>query len=232
MKTFGFMLLLLCIAASALEITDFIHDNADLLTATEEQELRTILTELYDTGQAQYAVVTIDTLDDKDITGYAWELAEGVLGEEGKNNGLLLLVALEERQYRFEVGRGLEPTLPDGKIGRIGRTYLVPHFKEENYGTGIIEASKAIHAVLAQDTASAYYVETPTTNTHLWWAAFILLTLMIIISYIGARGGRSSNDYFIAAGMASTMYRGSGFGGFGGGSFGGGGAGGSWRQIE
>jgi len=231
MKKYILILLLLSLATSALDITDFIQDDADVLSLAEEQELRSILKGLYDKELAEYAIVTIPRLEGKDITSYAWELAEGTLGDSQKNNGLLLLVALEDRKYRFEVGRGLEPLLPDGKIGRIGRTYLVPAFREEQFGAGIINASKAIHAVLSEDTNSSYYVKEAAPSISLkWWMILILLLALFIIPPFFGRH-RSGDDYFIAAMMASSMSRGrglGGFGGFGGGSFGGGGAGGGW----
>src|SRR3989338_6188279 len=94
------------------------------------------------------AVVIIPSLEGRDIEGYAFELANDKLGSKETNNGLLLLISITDRKYRFEVGRGLEPIFNDAKIGRIARTYLVPAFQEEQYGQGIINAMNSIHVEL------------------------------------------------------------------------------------
>jgi len=232
-------LFLLMIPLATAEITGFINDYAGILSDADKQQIEPILKGLYDQDLAEFAVVTVPNLEGRDIEGYAWELAEGKLGKKDKNNGLLLLVAVEDRQYRFEVGRGLEPVLPDGKIGRIGRNYLVENFRAGNYGEGIKEAVLAVQAVITEDNASEYYVqETPPVNKYAAIAVliFFLMFIIIMISAIkhAKKHGRSDADFFFAAWLAGNMLRGKGggfgggFGGFGGGSFGGGGAGGGW----
>jgi uncharacterized protein len=237
MKSWIIITLILCVLASA-QITTFVTDNANILEPSEESQLESILSSLNEKGAAQYAVVTIQSLEGRDIQGAAFEMANGVLGEQGKNNGLLLLVAVDDREYRFEVGRGLEPTLPDIVVGRIGRDYLVPHFREGNYGFGIIEASKAIEARLLSQNESEYYV-TDETSQLPEWAIFIIVMVAIIIILITfsilfpqgpsyknyGRGGGISGGF---GGRFSGGKSGGGFGGFGGGSFGGGGGGGKW----
>ncbi|RMF06732.1 TPM domain-containing protein, partial [Candidatus Woesearchaeota archaeon] len=122
----------------------FVQDNAGILSPEEKALLSEILRQIYDSGRAEFAVVTINSLDGTPIEDYSYNLVEGRLGKEGADNGLLLLVAVEDRKYRFEVGRGIEDVLNDAKVGRIGRHYLVPNFKSGEYGKGIILASVAI----------------------------------------------------------------------------------------
>lgn len=229
------MFLLLALSVTAVSIDGLVNDEANVLTKDEERELEGVLRPLYDAGVAQYAVVTVPSLEGRDVEGYAFDLAEGVLGEREKNNGLLLLVAIEDRKYRFEVGRGLEPVLPDIVVGRIGREFLVPHFREGNYAAGILEASRAVSAKVQNETESSYYVAETQGRPN---AAVFLLSFLLVIIIIGvifsalAGGGRSDGDYFLTAWAASQMMRGGGvgggFGGFGGGGFGGGGASGGW----
>ncbi len=236
MKRLIIIALLLCALVSAQTITTFVMDNANILEPSEESQLESILSNLKDKGAAQYAVATIQSLEGRDIQGTAFEMANGVLGEEGKNNGLLLLVAVDDREYRFEVGRGLEPILPDIVVGRIGRDYLVPHFREENYGAGIIEASKAIEARLLSQNESEYYVTDEPDDGVPWWVILLIIifVIIIIISVIISilfPGGGGYQNY--GGGIGGGFSGGGSFGGgrsggFGGGSFGGGGAGGKW----
>lgn len=236
MKRFLIALLLLCALVSAQTITTFVTDNANILEPSEESQLESILQNLYDKGAAQYAVVTIQSLEGRDIQGTAFEMANGVLGEEGKNNGLLLLVAVDDREYRFEVGRGLEPVLPDIVVGRIGRDYLVPYFREENYGTGIIEASKAIEARLLSQNESEYYVTDEPDEGVPWWVILLIMIFVIIIMisvilsilFPGGGGYQNYGGGGIGGGFGGGSFGGGSSGGFGGGSFGGGGAGGKW----
>ena len=117
-----FLLLILIPFTLAQEIEDktFVNDYADIINPEEEIELNSVLNNLYEKDIAEFAVVTIKSLEGKDIESYSLNLAQEVLGDE-KNNGLLLLVSLEDKKYRFEVGRGLEAILNDAKVGRIGR---------------------------------------------------------------------------------------------------------------
>ncbi|MBW3018747.1 TPM domain-containing protein [Candidatus Woesearchaeota archaeon] len=237
MKRILIILLLLPCVFAQIELTGYVNDYAGIISYADKLELEQICKQLQDSGTAEFAIVTVPSLEGRDIEGYAWELAEGKLGKKDKNNGLLLLVALDDRQYRFEVGRGLEPVLPDGKIGRIGRTYLVENFKNEEYGKGIKEAVLAVQAVLTEDAESEYYV---TETVSQKWAlvgmivVFVMFILFIIVVINAAKHSkkRGDSDYFWAALIAGNMMRGrggfGGFGGFGGGSFGGGGAGGGW----
>lgn len=244
-RIFLLLALLLCVSSNAQEIKGFVNDYANVLSPEQEAELEGILNSLYEAKLAEYAVVTINSLEGRDIEGYAYELAEGNLGEEGKNNGLLLLVAVDDRKYRFEVGRGLEPVLPDITAGRIGRQYLVPNFRNEDYGLGVIEASKAVKAIIAEDTNSTYYntdrslgeeLERVQTLFHIGFIIVIILLIAFATWQTGRRKKRGDDsDYFLAAwalgNILSNKGKGGfsgGFGGFGGGSFGGGGASGGW----
>ena len=210
--------------------------------------IKLVLQKLYATKTAEFSVVTIDSLEGQDIESYALNLAQGKLGDKEKNNGLLLLVSVSDRKYRFEVGRGLEPIFNDAKIGRIGRTYLVDNFRDGAYGKGVYEASLAVSSILMGDNESAYYVpDTPPQTRRNNSSSFIsfLIFFMIIFSILGSMGKKGStyrkrDRFFDAALMAGLMFGGrgrggfggglggGGFGGFGGGGFGGGGAGGSF----
>ena len=230
---------------SAVEINGFVNDYANVISPQYQGELQGILQKLYDTKTAEFSIVTIDSLEGQDIESYALNLAQGKLGDKEKNNGLLLLVAIKERKYRFEVGRGIEPILNDAKIGRIGRTYLIENFRNEDYGKGIYESSLAVSSILLGETDSEYYVTAlPQTRRNTSGVFISLFFLFILISSISGSSGiknhkyRKRDRFFNAAIMAGLLFGGGGrggsgggmggFGGFGGGGFGGGGASGGW----
>ncbi|MBN2422869.1 TPM domain-containing protein [Candidatus Woesearchaeota archaeon] len=242
------LLLLIPFVFSKVEIKGLINDYSNILSASEKSEIESVLKSIYDSKKAEYAVVIIDSLEGQDIDSYAWNLAEDNLGDTEKNNGLLLLIAINDRQYKFETGRGLEPDLPDILLGRIGREYLTPNFREDNYGKGILEASKAIQSILIGDTESEYYVNNePEVNYFPLIVMFIIIFFIILSAVFSAKHPSSKNkkrndtDYLVAGYVLGSIlgggkgrggfggFSGGGFGGFsGGGSFGGGGARGGW----
>lgn len=241
-------LLILPQVFSQIEIKGYVNDYANIIDSPTKIELENNLKQIYDSGIAQYSIVTVKSLEGKDIQFYSLNLAQSHLGSSEKNNGLLLLVALDERQYRFEVGRGIEDVLNDAKVGRIGRNYLVPNFKAEDYNKGILEASLAVKSILLNNTASEYYINDQPQNfekysTLILFMVFILF-FIILPAFIRYYAKKKNKDrYFNAATGAAILFggrRGGGgglaggggsggvFGGFGGGGFGGGGAGGNW----
>ncbi|MBU0615617.1 MAG: TPM domain-containing protein [Nanoarchaeota archaeon] len=234
------IVLLLGSFVSAVEISGLVNDYAGVLSSSERTELESVLKQIYDSGESQYAVVTIKSLEGQDIESYSLNLAQEVLGDKEKNNGLLLLVAIDDRKYRFEVGRGLEGIFNDAKIGRIGRQYLVDNFRAGEYGKGIIEASKAVRSVLLGDVEDAYYVDDSVSQEEVlisYLPNIIFLFIMLLFIFSAARKrGKHKDRFFDAAVGAMILFGGGrgggggggGFGGFGGGGFGGGGAGSGW----
>ncbi|MFH1132868.1 MAG: TPM domain-containing protein [Nanoarchaeota archaeon] len=237
------MFLALPFAQAAYSISGYVNDYAGIIDAASKAEIEGIAQQLQQNGSAEYAVVTIPSLEGRDIEGYAFELAEGHLGN-ANNNGLLLLVSLQDRKYRFEVGRGLEARLNDAKVGRIGRYFLVPNFKSGNYSKGILEATKAVQEELTcTECATGVPPPIPRTVVIVLSILFVILfiVLPITVSVLKKKGiikDVKSQRYFDAASGAVILFgsgpkwggghSGGGFGGFGGGSFGGGGAGGGW----
>ena len=98
----------------------YVQDFADVLSADEENQLKSIGRNLEDQTTAQVAVLTVNTIGDKTIADYANEaFRQYGIGSKEENNGVLLVLAMNERQVRIEVGYGLEGRIPDGKAGRI-----------------------------------------------------------------------------------------------------------------
>ncbi len=226
-----------------------VKDYAGVLSQVEFQEISGYLNSFYESNTAQFAVVIVNSLDGQDIDSFALELAQGNLGDSETNNGLLLLISIEDRKYRFEVGRGIEPYLNDAKVGRIGRDIIAPAFKEGNYAGGIKSSILQIGTELGVEVSNSMPPPiTGSTNVSSWfnpyWIfVFIFFILPMIQRLFQKKGkgkngkGKGNDNLFMAALLASSMMRGGGrggfggsggFGGFGGGGFGGGGAGGGW----
>ena len=128
--------------------TGFVTDTAQMLTTEERQSLETSLRRLKTEIGNEVAIVTIPSLEGEPIEDYAVKLfAQWGIGQEEKDNGLLILVAKDDRAMRIEVGYGLEGMLNDAKAGRIIRDVMAPRFQEEQYGAGLADA---VHAIVGE----------------------------------------------------------------------------------
>ena len=252
----GFLLILLLLLPLALaespddiKIDNFVNDYANILTSEQTSALSNQLGAIYNSGKAEVAVVIINSLDGYESQDFAQRISEGNLGDE-TNNGLLILISVDDRKYWFNVGRGIEPVFNDAKIGRIGREELVPFFKQEMYFEGIASSVNKIAEELEVEITNEIKIrQVPQIRIN---PGLVMMIIFFILSIIRAsaeeknnkKGGkkkkRNNDDLFWTAMIASSLLRGGrrgggfggnfggGFGGFGGGSFGGGGAGGGW----
>jgi len=185
----------------------------------------------------------IPTLNDYPIEMYAYETAtKNKIGTKENNNGVLFLIAKNDRKLRIEVGYGLEGALPDALCGSILRNDVRPYFKQGEYFEGIKAGINAIKAA----TVGEYKAppKEKSKSKFKGFSSFIIIIIFIIISIISriGRGRKGGGGGFIflpgAGGFGSRSGSsfggfgsgGGGFGGFsgGGGSFGGGGSSGSW----
>jgi uncharacterized protein len=232
----------------SLKAQGYVNDFAGVLSEQTNQQLTALCTEVDQKAHAQIAVVTIRTLDDLEAADFANRLFKrwGV-GHQDDNRGVLILVAVDDHKYWIEVGYGLEPILPDGKVGGFGRE-MVPRLRAGDYNGGLLHLTSEIADVVARDRGITLSNGPPPGETSdqtqtrpglnlsdsiLWTVlilVFILLTFVtrgrilwwvLLIILQGSRGGGSRSSGGFGGG-------GGGFGGFGGGASGGGGAGGSW----
>jgi uncharacterized protein len=137
-------------------------DQANLLSPAQEAELTQKLEALQRASSRQLVVATVSSLQDVPIEDYGYQLGRAWrIGQQGANNGVILLVAPNEKRVRIEVGYGLEPILPDALASRIIEQQIVPRFRANDYAGGIIAGSDAIIAQLqapletAERTAAA-----------------------------------------------------------------------------
>jgi len=134
-------------------LTGRVTDNAEILSKEMRQTISESLKAHEQKTGNQIAVLTIPSLDGESIEDYAVNVFNSwKLGQKGKDNGILLIVAPNDRRMRIEVGYGLEGTLPDGLAGSIIRNIMTPQFKTGNYNDGIQAGIKAIIEVLEGGT--------------------------------------------------------------------------------
>lgn len=116
----------------------FVNDFANVLTEQDEAEIFTKAENLYNACKAQVVVVTVNSLDGEEIEDYSIGLArEWGIGDKDKDSGILLLLSVDDREVRIEVGSGLEGALPDSKTGRILDTYGMEYFRNDDFSAGL-----------------------------------------------------------------------------------------------
>ncbi len=131
-----------------LELTGRVVDAAEILSNGEEQKLAASLAEIEKSTQAQLVVVTTPSLEGRSIADYSLMLGRGWgIGSKARNDGLLLVVAPNERQVRIEVGYGLERTVEDPEAAEIIRQ-IIPHFEQGDLPAGIVRGVELLELEL------------------------------------------------------------------------------------
>jgi uncharacterized protein len=232
-----------------LKATDYVNDFAHVLDSATIAQMDDICRQIDEKAHAQIAVVTIHSLDGSDIESYAVDLFhQWGVGNKSTDRGVLILYAIDDHRARVEVGYGLEPILPDGKVGGFQRE-AVPLMHSEQYNQALLLVTSRIAGVIAQDAGiqlTNAQAEAPAQPVRQQPSGGISLGGIVIVGIIilvvlftplrsvlfwmifsgmfggGGRGGGWGGGGFGGGGG------GGGFGGFGGGSSGGGGASSSW----
>lgn len=150
----------------------YISDPDGLLNTTDATTLNSMIAGLEQTSTAQIAIVMVGSIGQENPKDFATRLFNHWgIGQASTDNGLLILSVMDQRRTEFETGYGLEGVLPDIYCYRIGMQKLVPHFKEGNYGTGLISAVEEIKRIL-EDPAAIEEIRAETEGSkgplH-WW---------------------------------------------------------------
>jgi len=212
------------------ELTGRVVDQAGLLSAAVEESLTGDLQRHEAETTNQVVVVTLESLGGYDIADYGFQLGRHWgIGQEGKDNGVLLIVAPSERKMRIEVGYGLEGALTDATAKSIIERVIVPKFKSGDFEDGVREGVAAILDVLGGEEWSG--TDQTSDQDELTFLEIVMIAAFLIIfvvlwwasSHFGWGGGWGGGFRSGGGGFSS----GGGFSG-GGGSFGGGGASGGW----
>jgi uncharacterized protein len=214
-------------------LTGRVVDEAGLLTAAESRSLTEMLEAHERATTNQVVVVTLKSLQGTSIEDYGYQLGRHWgIGQKGKDNGALLIVAPNERKVRIEVGYGLEGELTDAASKLIIENIIVPAFKAGQFGPGIVAGTGAILKVLGGEElvvpAKRREAERETGGLPLLPMLFVgLFWLLAMRGRSGRRGGVYPIFFPGGGGRGGGGFGGGGFSG-GGGGFGGGGASGSW----
>ena len=225
------ILLALVLPAAALDVPSsngYVTDQAGIISSATEQKLERFLRSFEESDSTQIAILTIASLQGESVDEYALKVAETWgIGQKGKDNGALLLVAKGDRKIRIEVGYGLEGKLTDLLSGRIIDNEISPRFKQGDFDGGIIAGVGAMTQAVRGEykgTARANGKKKRSPFGLLFFLFFLgpgLLRMFLPHSRYGRRGG----IWF--GGGGGGGFGGGGFSG-GGGGFGGGGSSGSW----
>jgi uncharacterized protein len=222
----------------------YILDEAGLLNPEEENALEQKMRGYADSTSTQFAIVLVNSTNGRDPYDYAIDIGKvwGV-GQKGKNNGVVILVAMQDRKLRIVTGRGIEDVLPDAVCKRIINRILKPTFKAGVYYQGLDEATTEMMRRASGEFKNEDSGEEPQGIP----PVIIIFLILIIISIIkavrngggkGGPGSRGGGMFFPPIFLGGGNYGSGGgsggggggfdFGGFGGGDFGGGGAGGDF----
>lgn len=219
----------------------YVEDQANVIAANHEKSLNGLLQELEQKTGIQYIVLTLHSLQGEPIESLGLRLAhtEWKLGQAEKDNGLLFILAVQDKRYRFEVGYGLEGTVPDAFVGRIGSNVLAPAMRANQPSEGVYQANLQVVQQLAQaagiqltgmPTLKTVPVQSRRSRRTLPFCGLLPMLILFMIFFGGGGRGRGGGGWLIwpllLGGMGRHRHHG-GFGGFGGGfgGFGGGGGG-------
>jgi uncharacterized protein len=229
----------------------YINDFAGIISPEAENVMSAVASEVKAKTGAEISVVTIETTGGIEIEAYSVDLymAWGI-GEKGKDNGVLLLVAFQDQQLWIKTGYGLEGAIPDAEAHRIYRDVLRPGFRAGQYDQALLSATTMladlilgeIGGKLAFSDSLAYRQllarqddrvgrSSRARTLYMLLSFFMPLSIFVLLRIAAARrgyGGRRGGGFWIGGVGGTSGGFGGGVGGFGGGACGGGGAGGGW----
>ncbi len=215
----------------------FVNDFADVMDDATETAIYNAGAHLYQKTGAQAVVVTIDSLDGAPVREYALQLGrEWGIGNEEKNNGVLLLLAVNDREVTIEVGYGLEGAITDAQSGLLLDRYAIPYFSVDEFAEGL----QATYDAIVNEVYLEYGMEAdpnyvPVEEYENDGSAYGILLVLAVLAVLGwmLRSPYGLTRFVVMKQLLGNHHHGGGFhGGFGGGggfrggggSFGGGGA--------
>ncbi len=207
-----------------------VHDDVGVLSQETVRYMEGSLRQFEDSTSNQIAILIVPSLEGETIDQFGIRVAEKwKLGTADRDNGVIVLIAMQERKMRIEVGQGLEGPLPDAICNRIIRNEMAPAFRRQDYDEGVIECIDGIRkAIKGEYRGSGHQSRGKRLPI-----GFIVFLIIIIIAMRSRRGGgrgtgwSSGRGWYGGSGWSGRGGGGGGFSGFGG-SFGGGGSSGSW----
>jgi uncharacterized protein len=224
----------------------YINDFVGVLSPSMKQHLESLATEVKQKTGAEIAVAVVPSLGGETVEDYANLLGERWEVGDQDDRGALLVLAIEDRKVRWEIGYGLEPIITDGRAGAI-LDQMTPSLRKADYDSAIGAGVLLVAQVIAQDaevtlTGAAALPQPqrqPRRNRGVWWPLFFILPFLLWPRrrrYGGWQGNALTTAWMLGSlgriggrgGIGGGSFGSGGFGGFGGGGFGGGGASRSW----
>ncbi len=171
-----------------------VTDLAGVLTAQQSANLEARLKALEESDSTQVAVLIIPTLEGEALEDYSVRVATAWrLGQKGRDNGALLLIAMKERKVRIEVGYGLEPTLTDARCSQIIQNDILPRFREgqfyEGIETGVDAITQVVRGVYQPTSAGSRSTSRRSGGSAINWLIVLFFPLVWILSFTGKWGG-------------------------------------------
>lgn len=198
-----------------------VTDTANILTATTKEKMSSYLNNVNEKTGIQVALLTVKSLNGEEIESFSMRVAENwKLGQKGKDNGVLMLLALNEHKVRIEVGYGLEGVLTDAYCGLIIRQVMIPYFRQDAYAKGLEQGLRAVVQKAAgqdiqenEDSLNPLITGTEEKDgLPLPVFAFLVIYFLIFIMGIASKFKPRSNPQRM---YNSSSSRGSGYGGLG-----------------
>jgi uncharacterized protein len=183
------------------ELKSRVNDYAGMLSASTTSQLDFILGELEKTDSTQIVILTIPSLEGESLEEFSLKVAEKWgIGQQGKDNGALLVIARDDRKLRIEVGYGLEGTLTDLVAGQIIRNIITPQFRQGAFNQGVIDGTGAMIAAV-QGEYQAEAALTGKSQNNRFDLGGLITTLLFISFFIGSAFRRSK---LLAAGIGGA----------------------------
>lgn len=207
-----------------------VNDFAGVISAQHKSRMEALAREVLEKTGTAIVVAAVETVGGRTPSDYANRLYQAWgIGKKGEDKGVLIFLALKERQVRIETGYGVEAILPDGLAGEILDRHAIPGFREGDYGRGFAETMAAIALVVAKAAGVTLTGVLPPerrpVKTESKSGIFqLLLFIAVAVFLLGTPRGRAILPWLIAlmlSGGGGGRRHGGGFGGFGGGGFGG-----------
>ena len=175
----------------------YVNDYANILSLETEEYIIEKSLAINNVDGTQIVVVTVPNLEGRTIEDYALNLFRNFgIGDRENNNGLLLLLALEEREFRVEVGIGLEGILPDGKTGRFQDKYIIPFLKNNDWDNGIKNGYDAFYSEIVKLNELDLNYNTPieeSLNEESYNAVYLVI-IVLLNFIIGTRIRKSKKN--------------------------------------
>jgi len=223
-----------------------LYDYIDLLSASEKSALEQKLIRYSDSTSTQIVLIIIGSTQGEDISllGTKWGQKWGI-GQDGKDNGILMLLARNDRKIDINTGYGIESIISDRDAKQVIERIIIPQFKQDDYYGGLDKGTDAIFKMLMGEfDENRNFSDNTSILDYLPFIFFIVFFILMFLKNKGGKGGRGGGGSLLDIIVLSSMGRSGGFGGggsfgggssgggfgggFGGGGFGGGGASGGW----